>query len=130
VAQPRDRVIALLRFYAGLRLSELVAMDLADIQLSARKGLVIVRSGKGRKYREIPAHATLRDNLAIWIKDERPDWVGADTNPALLPSRATGSPHAQPTPSSTRSPTRPTCAPKPTGNEPSTNFSRTADQRL
>jgi site-specific recombinase XerD len=84
---PRDRVIALLPFYAGLRLSEVVALDLPDIQLSARKGRVIVRSGKGRKYREIPAHATLRDNLAIWINDERPEWVGADTNPALLLSR-------------------------------------------
>jgi integrase/recombinase XerC len=35
---PRDRVIALLRFYAGLRLSELVALDLLDIQLSGAAG--------------------------------------------------------------------------------------------
>jgi integrase/recombinase XerC len=83
---PRDRVIALLPFYAGLRLSELIALDLPDIKLSARKGLVIVRSGKGRKYREIPAHPVLRENLAIWINEERPNWPGADT-PALLLSQ-------------------------------------------
>lgn len=81
---PRDRVLALIPFYAGLRIGEAVALDVDDIQLSARKGLIIVRSGKGNGYREIPAHAELRENLALWINDERPHWAGADTNPALL----------------------------------------------
>jgi site-specific recombinase XerD len=81
---PRDRVLALLPFYAGLRIGETVALDLHDIRLSARKGLITVRSGKGDRYREIPAHPELRDNLAVWIDDERPGWPGADTNPALL----------------------------------------------
>lgn len=49
---PRDRVLALLPFYAGLRLGEAVALDLTDVQLSARKGTIIVRSGKGSRYRE------------------------------------------------------------------------------
>lgn len=43
---PRDRVIALIPFHAGLRLGEVVALD--DIRLSARKWLIIVRMGKGR----------------------------------------------------------------------------------
>ena len=81
---PRDRVLALLPFYAGLRLGEVVALDLDDIRLSARKGLIIVRMGKGGKYREIPVHPQLRPGLALWIDDERPNWIGADTNPALL----------------------------------------------
>jgi hypothetical protein len=51
---PRDRVLALLPFYAGLRLGEAIAQDLADVQLSLRKGTVIVRSGKGNRYRESP----------------------------------------------------------------------------
>jgi site-specific recombinase XerD len=33
--------------YTGLRLAELVALDLGDVRVSARKGLVVVRSGKG-----------------------------------------------------------------------------------
>lgn len=81
---PRDRVLALLPFYAGLRIGETVALDLDDIRLSARKGLISVRSGKGDRYREIPTHPELRDNLAVWIDDERPDWPAADINPALL----------------------------------------------
>jgi len=81
---PRDRVLALIPFYAGLRIGEAVALDVDDIRLSARKGLIIVRSGKGNGYREVPVHAELRENLALWITDERPNWTGADTNPALL----------------------------------------------
>jgi integrase/recombinase XerC len=79
--------MALLPFYAGLRLGETVALDLDDIQLSARKGLIIVRAGKGSRSREIPVHPTLRADLTLWINDERPDWPGADTSPALLLNR-------------------------------------------
>src|SRR5205814_666886 len=81
---PRDRVLALLPFYAGLRLGEVIALDLDDIQLSARKGVIIVRAGKGGKYREIPVHPQLRPDLQLWINDERPAWRGNDVNNALL----------------------------------------------
>jgi site-specific recombinase XerD len=80
---PRDRVVALLPYYAGLRLGEVVALDLDDVQLSARKGVITVRSGKNRKYREIPVHAGLHEHLKLWINDERLAWPGADS-PALL----------------------------------------------
>ncbi len=71
-------------FYAGLRIGEAVGLDVDDVRLSARKGLLIVRSGKGERYRELPVHPELRANLAIWL-DERPDWPGATTaNPALF----------------------------------------------
>ena len=87
---PRDRVIALMPFYAGLRLGETVALDLADVQLSARKGLITVWSGKGGRYREIPVHAGLREHLALWIGDERPGWPGAGASSALLLNRRGG----------------------------------------
>ena len=48
---PRDRVLAAMPLHAGLRMGETVALDLDDIRLSARKGLIIVRSGKGDRYR-------------------------------------------------------------------------------
>ena len=66
----------MLPFHAGLRLGETVALDLADVQLPARKGLITVRAGKGGRYREIPVHAGLREPLALWIGDERPGWPG------------------------------------------------------
>lgn len=42
----RDRAIATVFFYAGLRLSELGALDVTDVALSARRGRVTVRAGK------------------------------------------------------------------------------------
>jgi site-specific recombinase XerD len=44
----RDRVLALLPFYAGLRIAETVRLDLDDVHLSARKGMLRVH-GKGDK---------------------------------------------------------------------------------
>jgi site-specific recombinase XerC len=44
-------------FYAGLRLSELAALDVADVEMSARRGRVEVRAGKGDAYREVPSIA-------------------------------------------------------------------------
>jgi integrase/recombinase XerC len=87
--RPRDRLLGLIPFYAGLRIGEAVALDVDDVQLSARKGLLIVRSGKGERYRELPVHAELRENLAIWL-DERRDWPGAIANPALFLNRRGG----------------------------------------
>jgi site-specific recombinase XerD len=82
---PRDRVLALLPLYAGLRVSETVALDTDDVRLSARKGTLRVR-GKGGKPRDLPIHAQLRTDLQAWL-DERPDWPGAGTSPALLLNR-------------------------------------------
>ena len=53
-ARSRDRRLLL---YTALRLSELVALDVADARLSARKGLLIVRAGKGDFYREVPMNS-------------------------------------------------------------------------
>ena len=85
---PRDRVLALLPFYAALRIAETVALDLDDIALSARKGTLRVR-GKGATVRELPVHPQLRAELALWL-DERPNWPGAGTSPALLLNRRGG----------------------------------------
>jgi site-specific recombinase XerC len=47
---PRDRALALTPFYAGARIAEVVALDVADVRLSARKGSVRFY-GKGGKPR-------------------------------------------------------------------------------
>jgi site-specific recombinase XerD len=66
-APARDRSIVVLLLYTGLRLAELVALDVDDVRVSARKGLVIVRSGKGDAYREVPLNALVRQVLQEWI---------------------------------------------------------------
>lgn len=79
---PRDQALALLPFYAGARIAEVVALDIDDIRLSARKGILRIY-GKGERVREVPIHSQLRTTLAGWL-DERPDWPGANDSPALF----------------------------------------------
>ena len=74
-------MIALVPFYAGTRIAETVGLDVDDVRLSARKGILRIL-GKGEKVREIPVHPDLRTALTDWL-DERADWPGADT-PALF----------------------------------------------
>jgi site-specific recombinase XerD len=68
-ARPRDRAIVVLLLYTALRLSELVALDVADARLSARKGLLVVRAGKGDFYREVPLNKPVRDALEARLRE-------------------------------------------------------------
>ena len=63
----RDRAIATVFFYAGLRLSELATLELADVEMSARRGRVKVRAGKGDAYREVPLNSACRKALEEWL---------------------------------------------------------------
>jgi len=82
----RDRALALTPFYAGARIGEIVALDVADVRLSARKGTARLY-GKGGKPRVLDLHPELRTAYAHWLTD-RADWPGADTQPALFLNRA------------------------------------------
>jgi site-specific recombinase XerD len=84
----RDRAMVLTLFYAGLRVAELVKLDVDDIELSARLGMLTVRSGKGDRYRRVPLHTTARAALRSWL-DDRATWPGADS-PALFLNRRGG----------------------------------------
>jgi integrase/recombinase XerC len=79
---PRDQALALVAFYAGVRISEIVALDVDDIARSARKGVLRIL-GKGQRVRHVPIHPQLRSALAGWL-DERDDWPGAKNSPALF----------------------------------------------
>jgi integrase/recombinase XerC len=79
----RDRAILELFYASGLRLSELVQLDLEDVNLSAR----IVRvMGKGKKERLVPFNTTTKTALAAWLKDRAAlrevALAGAATGPA------------------------------------------------
>ncbi len=79
----RDQALAHLLFYTGVRLSECAALDVSDILISARKGLVIVRSGKGETYREVPLNAEVRNALKDWLRD-RSTCFPRPSDPALF----------------------------------------------
>lgn len=55
----------------GIRESELCSLDLQDINISERKGSLIIRSGKGGKSREIPLNKDARNALSDYINNAR-----------------------------------------------------------
>ncbi len=69
----RDIAIIQVLRHSGLRVGELCNLELEDIRMSERKGKVIVRSGKGRRYREVPLNLDARRALQEYLSDERPD---------------------------------------------------------
>lgn len=62
----RDRAILELFYASGIRLSELVGLDLEDLNLADR---VVRVMGKGRKERIVPFNAKAREALRAWLKD-------------------------------------------------------------
>ena len=78
------RGLALLSFYAGLRLGEVGALNTDDIRLSACKGLIIVRMGKGGKYREIPRAPPTSPRPRAVDQRRAARWKGAAATTALL----------------------------------------------
>jgi site-specific recombinase XerD len=70
----RNKALLELAYGAGLRASELSAIDCGDLEPAER--LVLVREGKGRKQRRVPygppAAAALRDWLAVHPQGDQP----------------------------------------------------------
>ena len=64
----RDIAIFELMINTGLREAEVCNLKLDDIVMSERKGVVIVRSGKGEKYREVPLNANVRRALYTYLE--------------------------------------------------------------
>ena len=62
----RDRAILELFYASGIRLSELVALDLEDVDLSGRMVRVM---GKGRKERIVPFNKSAEKCLRQWYSD-------------------------------------------------------------
>ena len=70
---PRDEAIIATLLYTGLRVGELVALQVDDVTLSERKGTIQIRAdvAKGGKEREVPVPKTAREALELYI-DELP----------------------------------------------------------
>jgi integrase/recombinase XerC len=64
----RDRAILELFYASGLRLSELVGLDVEDVNLGGRLVRVL---GKGRKERIVPFNAATSSALRAWLPDRQ-----------------------------------------------------------
>ncbi len=78
----RDRAIMELFYSSGLRLSELVSLELQEINL--RDATVTVTHGKGGKSRIVPIGRQARDALGLWLKHRTA--LAADEQQALFVS--------------------------------------------
>jgi integrase/recombinase XerC len=81
-AQRRKRAVrdwALLIFLlgTGLRVSEVCALGINDVEISERSGWVQVRKGKGAKARKVPLNAEVRRALREWIAVRGDDHGGS-----------------------------------------------------
>jgi integrase/recombinase XerD len=65
----RDIALFELMVGTGLRVSEVLALEVRDITLSERKGEVAVRSGKGGQPRTVPLTAPVRKALQTYLAD-------------------------------------------------------------
>lgn len=79
----RDIAMWELFYSSGLRLSELVSLDLQDLDF--RESSLVVREGKGQKTRHVPIGRCARDALENWLK-LRETWPGAELT-AVFTSR-------------------------------------------
>ena len=67
----RDRAILETLYGGGLRISELVDLDVDDLDLDERS--ILVRSGKGSKSRRVPIGRAARKALADYLTQTRPE---------------------------------------------------------
>lgn len=79
---PRNRAMLEVLYGCGLRRSELVGLDLYDVDLKA--GTILVREGKGGKTRLLPVAGAARRALRHYIHHARPLVISRKTGNALF----------------------------------------------
>jgi integrase/recombinase XerD len=81
----RDRAILELLYGTAIRVGECERLDLKDIDLA--KGLVFVRSGKGRKDRVVPIVGRAAAALDLYLRETRPELLRDPREQALFLTR-------------------------------------------
>jgi site-specific recombinase XerD len=64
----RNLAILLTLRHTGIRIGELAALRLSDIEISERKGWLTIRSGKGSKHRAVPLNADARKAISDYLE--------------------------------------------------------------
>jgi integrase/recombinase XerC len=77
----RDRLALELLYGTGIRVAELCALDVDDVDTERRVVRVL---GKGRKERAVPYGTPAVAALDAWLRNGRPRWAGPASGPALL----------------------------------------------
>ena len=84
----RDRAMLELMYATGLRVSELVNLELSSVNLN--QGVIRV-IGKGQKERLVPIGGEAHASLQAWLSSGRPELLkGAQTNSVFITNRKAG----------------------------------------
>lgn len=68
----RSKAIFSLVLYTGVRLSDMVNLEISDIMISDRSGTVIYRYGKGSKQRTVPLPLQARKAMSEYLQNRPP----------------------------------------------------------
>lgn len=79
----RDQSMLELLYATGIRVTELISIDLADLSLDPHRPRIHI-TGKGRRDRTIPIHVGARDTLVTYINQGRPPLVRNKKERALF----------------------------------------------
>ncbi|TEB15183.1 Tyrosine recombinase XerD [Pelotomaculum sp. FP] len=85
---PRDNALVALMLYDGLRVGETIRIQVGEVEMSERKGRVVVRAGKGMKRREVPLGAEARAMVGPWLSLATGKWVFPGQKGGHLSTRA------------------------------------------
>ncbi|MBZ0187206.1 MAG: tyrosine-type recombinase/integrase, partial [Candidatus Obscuribacterales bacterium] len=80
----KDRAVALLMFYTGIRIGECADLDIDDLFVVGRKRKVVIRSGKGERYREIPLNEDVCDAVRDGLRDRAIKYGVKETDEAVF----------------------------------------------
>lgn len=81
--QPSTRIAVLLGLQAGLRVSEIVNLELRDLHLD--RNVIYVRNGKGGKSRTVKIPDVLVRTLTQWVETIRPHTTAAQVVVSTFP---------------------------------------------
>lgn len=82
----RDRAMLFTMYAAGLRVSELVNLDLNDVNLETG---FVAAYGKGRKRRIVPLGPAAVEKIQLYLRDVRAEWAKPSSRAVFLTSRGT-----------------------------------------
>ena len=65
-AKMRDKTALMFLYYSGVRVTELVNLRQADLDLNS--GFIRIIKGKGSRFRKVPLHSRLKEQLDIYVR--------------------------------------------------------------
>lgn len=64
----RDKALAFLMLYAGPRVEEVERLNVQDVEIRPRSGVLHIRQGKGLRERDVPLPKPAREALTAWLE--------------------------------------------------------------